>query len=115
MLNVGFPIDQAVIDAHFIMSLFFLPMFFYEYHNEIYPYSVKEISYSVIAIILVNIGVILLSEAIKYGHAGACQAIENSKTIWHTLMVCIFLGQIPNLLEWLGLASGFIGVLIIVL
>ena len=68
-----------------------------------------------LVILCVTAGVIFISKAIQCGVAGPVQAIENSKTVVQTILCIIFLGQIPNLMQILGLVTGAIGVISIVL
>jgi len=55
-----------------------------------------------------------VSKALKYGKAGPVQAIENSKTIVQTLEAIIILGQIPSFIQWMAIASGLVGIVIII-
>ena len=110
-IESGFNLDQANYDGGAMAGLFLIPFFTY-FRKE---YEMMDVLIGTVSVILVTIGVIFFSRSLQCGNAGPVQAIENSKTIVTTLMGAIFLSQIPNLMQWFGLASGLIGVVVIVI
>ena len=62
------------------MSLVLFPIFLNELASGS-EFSIGDMIISINMMILVVIAIFFLGEAIKYGTAGAAQAIENSKTI----------------------------------
>ena len=94
-----------------MLGFILLPFYFYFYDI----YSLMDIAVATFVVILVTLGVICFSRGLVCGIAGPVQAIENSKTVVQTIMAAIFLAQIPNLMQFLGLASGLLGVTVIVI
>lgn len=110
-IYTGFDLDQANYDGNLMIGIIFLPIFLY--HREKYTFG--DVCVGTLVILCVTAGVIFISKAIQCGVAGPVQAIENSKTVVQTILCIIFLGQIPNLMQILGLVTGAIGVISIVL
>jgi uncharacterized membrane protein len=92
-------------------GLFLIPFFVY-FRKE---YELMDVVIGTVSVILVTIGVIFFSRSLQCGMAGPVQAIENSKTIITTLMAAVFLSQVPTLMQWFGLVSGLVGVIVIVI
>ena len=66
------------------------------------------------SIIMVVLGVILFSRAIKFGKAGNVQSIQEAKAIVQTILEIIFRGARPNGLQVAGLVIGFVACILIV-
>ena len=94
-----------------MVGLVLIPVFIY-FRKE---YELMDVVIGTVAVTLVTIGVIFFSRSLQCGNAGPVQAIENSKTIITTLMAAIFLSQVPNVMQWFGLAAGLVGVVVIVI
>jgi len=93
-----------------MLGLMLLP--FYLYY--VTAFTFMDWVIATIVVITVTLGVIFLSRALACGIAGPVQAIENTKVVITTLMCVIFLNQIPNLVQILGLCAGMLGVTVIV-
>lgn len=111
VIHTGFNLDQANYDGNAMLGVLFTPFFIY--YRERYGFI--DVCVGTLVIVCVTIGVILFSRALSCGIAGPVQAIENSKTVIQTGMAIIFLGQIPNLMQIMGLVAGSVGVIMIVL
>ena len=110
-IHTGFELDQANYDGGGMVGFFLIPFFIY-FRKE---YELMDVFIATVVVVLVTLGVIFFSRSLQCGIAGPVQAIENSKTIVTTLMGMIFLSQIPNLIQWFGLISGLLGVIVIVI
>jgi len=110
-IYTGFDLDQANYDGNLMIGLIFLPIFIY--HRD--KYNFGDVCIGTLVVLCVTLGIILFSKAIQCGVAGPVQAIENSKTVVQTILCIIFLAEIPTLMQILGLLTGSIGVISIVL
>jgi len=77
-----------------MVGLIFLPIFIYHRHK----YNFGDICVGTLVVLCLTLGIILFSKAIQCGIAGPVQAIENSKTVVHTLLCIIFLAEIPTVM-----------------
>lgn len=58
---------------------------------------------------------ILLTQGIKIGKGGVCQAIENLKAPWQVIIMLIVSGgqMMPTLTQFIGMLSALVGAIII--
>ena len=109
-----FPADQLNLDAYTWYAIFLIPV----WANEIVinpDVTLEDNLKGLIWALTFGIARILLTLAFKIGKGGTVQAIENSKSIILTLMFAVLDSMVPNWFEISGIATGTLGVLVIVL
>ena len=89
-LNAGCEMSQANNDGNLLLFVIFLPGFIAMY-GEDKPLGPWHLLWGTLSIICITIGVMFLSLAIKYGHAGPVQAIQNQNTTFQTILTAIML------------------------
>jgi len=57
---------------------------------------------------------IIFTYSLLYAKAAAVQSIENTKVIVQTLLIIIMVGELPNLIEFVGMVLGIFGAVILV-
>ena len=114
IINQGLNIDQANYDGNILLGIVFLVIFIVQYSKDGLIFTLFDFAVAQVSIVMVVLGVILFSRAIKIGKAGPVQSIQEAKAIVQTVLEIIFLSAKPNLLQIFGLIAGFVGVMIIV-
>ena len=109
---------QLTFDSLLPYALAFAPFFIYELATQ----DENNPTFTTNQLILTNVTLILnycaqgiYSFALIYGKAGRVQAIESVQGILTVLLAIFILNQMPNVFEYVGIALGVIGVLIIAL
>ena len=102
-------------DGNLLFGLILAPLFIIELINNPDTFTIENCLKSNLSILLVTIAINSFSYAMKYGKGGSVQAIENMKNVVQTLLGALLGGDVPTTLEILGLISGFVGVMIIIL
>ena len=92
-----------------------MPFFIFEILDQQTPIELEHIGIGFLLVMLICVGNITLGKGIQYGIAGPVEAIENSKVVVQTIMVIIFDHKWPNILQYFGIATGVLGVSIIIL
>ena len=92
-----------------------MPFFIVEILNEETNMKLIHVGLASLTVVFIVVGNITLGKGIQYGIAGPVEAIENSKVVVQTILVIIFQGKWPNILQYFGIATGFLGVSIIIL
>ena len=107
---------QVVIDSLLILAIGLAPPFILEMMNQDPDkptYDMRQILLCNLALVLDYTGQVLYALALKYGRAGRVQAIESFQGVPTVILAIIFLNQMPNILEDIGLGISLLGLLII--
>ena len=113
--KVGFPTNQINVDGNFTYGLVFLPLFILEMRKEEATYTFREALQANLSILCIYLSTNCFLYAMKYGKGGIVQAIMNSNILIQTLLSIIFTGLIPTAQQIIGMGSGIVGMLIIIL
>jgi len=95
-----FPPMQLNFDICLAMVPLLLPYFIADLVINGMTFTLLDIVLYNVAFLLGVIGMIMLTIGVKYGKGGICQAIENLKSPWQTLIMIAFTGgeQVPTLM-----------------
>ena len=63
--------------------------------------------------VIADVGMVTMSYAMAWGFAGPVTALVATETIWATLLNLLIYGQMPNWVQWLALALGTGGAVVI--
>ena len=80
-VDLNFDVQQANFDGWVILACFTFPAYWYELYVNEFPFTFKDTILATLTQSLVVFGVIMLSQAVKFGVAATVTAVENSKTI----------------------------------
>jgi len=107
---------QVIIDSLLLVALGLAPFFVMEMLNEDPEnptYDMRQVLLCNLALVFDYIGQIFYALALKYGRAGRVQAIESFQGIPTVILAIIFLNQMPNIFEDVGLGISLLGLLVI--
>lgn len=112
MNKVELTAAQMSNDSAFLAAFLLLGLFIKEVraHN---PYVFLDMFMASMASILSTMAAGALGKAIETGLGGPVQAITNLMSLVQMILVIIFMGQMPNLLQILGICIGLAGAFVI--